>query len=105
MTNASGPVTPYSAVARTFHWVTVAAVVVLIIVGLTMVYRGNALNIWDSTTNALYSSHKLLGFLLLWFIVARLIYRLTAGAPPPEPTLEPWQRTGSEIVHWVLYGL
>ena len=76
--------TPYSRAARYFHWVTAAAVLVMVIVGVTMTYRGAVLNIWDATTNALYSSHKLLGFLLLWFVLARLLFRLIKGAPPPE---------------------
>src|SRR5258706_1271458 len=97
--------TPYSRTARIFHWTTVAAVAVMVGVGLTMTYRGGVLNIWDATTNALYSSHKLLGFLLLWFVLARLSFRLMFGAPPPEPTLEAWQRIGSSAVHWLLYAL
>ena len=58
----------YSPVARTLHWITVAAVFVMIPVGLTMSYRGNVLNIWDGLTNGLYSAHKLTGFLLLWLM-------------------------------------
>lgn len=34
----------YSPVARTLHWITVAAVFVMIPVGLTMSYRGNVLD-------------------------------------------------------------
>ena len=48
----------YSPVARTLHWITVAAVLLMIPVGLTMSYRGNVLNIWDGLTNGLYSAHK-----------------------------------------------
>lgn len=93
----------YSPVARTLHWVTVAFVALMIPVGLVMAYRGNTLNIWDETTNNLYSTHKLVGFTLLWIVLVRIAYRLWHGAPPPEPTLEPWQRIGSGIVHTLLY--
>ncbi|MFO7296935.1 MAG: cytochrome b [Pseudomonadota bacterium] len=103
--NTDPPVERYSAVARAFHWITVAFVAVQVPIGLAMVYRGYDLNIWDETTNSLYSTHKLLGFILLWVVLARLAYRLVHGAPKPEPTLEPWQRTGSAIVHWLLYVL
>ncbi|KRE16103.1 hypothetical protein ASE66_10070 [Bosea sp. Root483D1] len=95
----------YSPVARALHWITAAAVFVMVPVGLAMTYRGNTLDIWDGVTDALYSSHKLTGFLLLWLGVGRLIYRLVHGAPPDEPTLEWWQKAGSHIVHWALYGL
>ena len=99
------PVEVYSPVARTLHWLTVAFVAVLIPVGIAMTYRGNTLNIWDDTTNNLYSLHKLAGFTLLWVVVLRIVYRLWNGAPSPEPTLEPWQRVGSTVVHFSLYAV
>jgi cytochrome b561 len=95
----------YSPTARRLHWWTVALVFVMIPLGFGMVYRGTTLNIWDGLTNALYSVHKLLGFIVLWLVVARLIYRLRNGAPPDEPTLEWWQKLASHITHWSLYGL
>jgi cytochrome b561 len=105
MTDQNSTLHRYSATARTFHWITVAAVVVMVPLGFTMAYRGNVLNIWDDTTNNLYSAHKLIGFTLLWVLLARLIYRLVRGAPPPEPTLESWQVAGSHVVHWLLYAI
>ena len=95
----------YSSAARQFHWITVAFLAVLIPVGMYMEYRGNDLNIWDGLTNNLYSLHKLLGFTVLWLVLARLVYRLRNGAPPDEPTLEPWQKLASHLTHWGLYAL
>jgi cytochrome b561 len=92
----------YNAGSRHFHWVTAGFVAVMVPVGVIMSERGER-NIWDGTTNALYSSHKLAGFTLLFILVARLAWRLIKGAPPDEPTLEPWQRTLSHIVHGGLY--
>lgn len=105
LTATAGQPPVYSAVARRLHWITVAAVFVMLPLGLTMTYRGNTLNLWDGLTNGLYSSHKLLGFLILWLSAGRLIYRLVKGAPPDEPTLEWWQKAGSHLLHWALYGL
>lgn len=99
------PVEVYSPTARMFHWLTVALIAVQIPIGFYMVYRGGALNIWDSLTNNLYSSHKLIGFIVLWLIAARLFYRLTQGAPADEPTLEPWQKAVSHVTHWAIYAL
>jgi cytochrome b561 len=104
-TGGAGQAESYSPLARALHWLTVAAVFVLIPLGLAMSYRGNTLDIWDGVTDALYSSHKLLGFLVLWLSAGRLIYRLAHGAPPDEPTLEWWQKAASHLVHWALYGL
>jgi cytochrome b561 len=100
----SAPGTAYSPMARSFHWVTVVFVMALVILGEAMTYRSKK-DIWDGLTNGLYSAHKLLGFTLLWIIVARLLYRLTQGAPADEPTLEPWQKIASHVTHWSLYGL
>lgn len=95
----------YSAVARHLHWVTAGAILVMVPLGLTMTYRGNTLNIWDGLTDSLYSTHKLLGFFVLWLVAGRLAYRLLKGVPPDEPTLLWWHRAASHVVHWLLYGL
>ncbi len=95
----------YNPMARMFHWLTVGLIAVQIPIGLYMTYRGGDLNIWDATTNNLYSSHKLIGVIILLLIAARLTYRLTQGAPAHEPTLEPWQKIVSELTHWAIYAL
>jgi cytochrome b561 len=95
----------YSTAARRFHWWTVAFVAVQIPVGLYMAYRGNTLNLWDGLTNTLYSSHKLSGIIIFCLVLARLLYRLSHGAPPPEPTIEPWQLAAANFNHWGMYLL
>ena len=94
----------YSPAARALHWLTVAFVAVQVPLGLYMVWRGNATN-FDPATGRLYDLHKLLGFLLLIVVVARLAYRLGQGAPADEPTIEGWQKAASHLTHWTLYGL
>ncbi len=94
----------YSLSARWFHWITFLFVAVLIPTGIVMADRG-ARDIWDSLTNNLYSTHKLIGFTLLWMIVLRLGYRLFFGTPQPEPGLLSWQRTLSRANHWAMYAL
>lgn len=95
----------YSPFARGLHWATVAFLLVLYPLGEAMTYRGKHLDIWDGLTNGLYSTHKLLGFTLFWLVLARLVYRVRNGAPPDEPTIEPWQRLASHVTHWSLYAL
>lgn len=101
----SGSIEIYSPTARAFHWIVAFLILIQIPVGVYMVYRGSDLGIWDSVTNNLYSGHKLSGVIILTLVVLRLLYRLTAGAPKPEPTIEPWQHTVSELNHWALYLL
>jgi len=36
-------------------------------------------------------------------VLARLIYRLSHGAPPDEPTLTWWQKGAAHLNHWGLY--
>lgn len=100
----NAPVHVYSAAARHLHWLTVAFVFCMVPIGVIMADRGER-NIWDATTNALYSGHKLAGFILMFILVARLAYRLVKGAPPDEPTLEPWQKLVSHLTHWAIYAL
>ena len=95
----------YSPTARRFHWWTLVLVAIQVPLGLYMAYRGNTLGIFDGLTNNLYSSHKLIGITIFVVVLARLLYRLTHGAPADEPTLEWWQKAGSHLNHWSLYAL
>ena len=95
----------YSPAARRFHWWTVALVAIQVPLGFYMAYRGNDLNIWDGLTNALYSSHKLLGLIILVLVIARLGYRIAHGSPRPEPTITTWQRELGALSHEWIYLL
>jgi cytochrome b561 len=94
----------YSTTARALHWITVVIIAAQIPLGVYMVRRGNATN-FDATTNTLYSTHKLIGFCLLWLVVIRLLYRLGRGAPADEPTILWWHKAGAHLTHWGLYAL
>jgi cytochrome b561 len=101
---AGGRTAVYSALARQFHWITAGFVLMLAPVGMYMVERGKATN-FDALTNTLYSSHKLAGFLVLWFVLARLIYRLTRGAPAEDPAMPARMRLAASATHWAMYAL
>jgi cytochrome b561 len=101
---APGEGPTYSTAARRFHWWTFALVAVQIPVGLFMVRYGAATD-FAFPTGQLYDAHKIMGLVILVLVAARLIYRLTRGAPPDEPTIEPWQRIVGRINHWALYVL
>ncbi|MBX9925913.1 MAG: cytochrome b/b6 domain-containing protein, partial [Hyphomicrobiaceae bacterium] len=96
--------TGYSATAKFFHWTVATLVVITVPIGFIMADRGRA-NIWDATTNQLYSAHKLIGLTILALMLARLAYRLTAGAPEPAASLSAAQRMISGAVHWGFYVL
>ncbi|MEM7751081.1 MAG: cytochrome b/b6 domain-containing protein [Pseudomonadota bacterium] len=95
----------YGLAARFFHWLTVFMLLLTVPIGFAMTYRGGELKIWDATTNALYSSHKLLGFLILLIVVARLINNRVAGTPPDEPTMKKIFKVAAHGTHHLLYLL
>jgi cytochrome b561 len=90
----------YSPAQRGLHWATAVVVFLLLPVGVLMTNLGQG-----GFTNALYEMHTSVGLLALVIVLFRLGVRLLRGAPPPEPSLTPWERTVSEIVHKALYGL
>jgi cytochrome b561 len=100
---AAGEAT-YSVAARRFHWWVFALLAVQIPVGLFMVRYGAATN-FAEPTGKLYDGHKVLGLVILLLVIARLVYRLVNGAPPDEPTLQPWERIVSHATHWAIYAL
>ena len=59
--------------------------------GVFMVKYGARTN-FAAPTGQMYDTHKLIGMLILLFVIARFAYRMLNGAPGDEPTLEPWQR-------------
>lgn len=95
----------YAPPARWFHWVTVAFILVLPVVGQIMVDDDNPFKLSDAFRAQMTSMHRTFGFILLWTIVARLFYRARNGAPADEPSLQSWEKTASHAVHWVLYAL
>lgn len=94
----------YSTGARHFHWWTVLLIAIQLPLGLYMVWYGATTN-FAAPTGTMYDTHKLIGMLILLFVIARFSYRMMHGAPGDEPTLEPWQRLISHITHWAIYAL
>jgi cytochrome b561 len=94
----------YSSLQKALHWTTALAVIVMVPLGFYMVQRYFATDN-DPLTVRLFDVHKLIGFLLLWLVVIRVVVRLRRGTPPPPPTLAPVQRIAAEAVHGMLYLL
>lgn len=103
-TDAGSAHETYSAGARHFHWWTVALIAIQLPLGVVMTKYAESTN-FAPPTGQMYDTHKLLGMLILLFVIARLAYRVLHGAPGDEPTLEPWQRIISHVTHWAIYAL
>ncbi len=90
----------YSAIAKSLHWGIAAAVLLIIPIGIIMRLLGPG-----TLQNVLYTTHRSLAVLVLALMLVRLAYRLVHGVPAPDPSLEPWQRIVSHLVHLSLYAL
>ncbi|MBX2805289.1 MAG: cytochrome b [Hyphomicrobiales bacterium] len=86
--------------SKLLHWLVAICVLIMIPAGFTMNLVGPG-----DLQNGLYTVHRSLGVLVLILMIVRLLNRLIAGAPPPEPTLTVMQRVVSHIVHMALYVL
>lgn len=90
----------YSGFSKLLHWLVAISVIVMIPIGIAMVRVGPG-----DLQNVFYTVHRSLGVLVLGLMIIRLLNRLIAGAPPPEPTLTAMQRAVSHVVHMSLYAL
>lgn len=87
-------------VSQAFHWLIVVLILALAIVGLTMGELPRTPKyFW------VYTAHKSLGITVLALMLARLAWRLYAGAPAPVAGTPGWQARVANITHWLLYAL
>ncbi len=96
----------YTLVQRLLHWLIALLVLLALGIGMTLGFLG-----FDGTlatfgkmgTDALYTSHKTIGIMVLAFMLLRLGFRLSKGAPPYQPPLSGFERVASHTVHGLLY--
>ena len=90
----------WGAVSQAFHWLIVLLILVLAIVGLTMGELPRTPKyFW------VYTAHKSLGITVLALMLARLGWRLYAGAPAPVAGTPGWQAAIANLTHWLLYAV
>jgi cytochrome b561 len=99
-TLAAPPAEGYSGIAKTLHWLMALVILSALPIGIALdkVPEG-------PIQNTLYDIHRSLGACVLFLALIRLAYRVTQGAPPPEPTLTAFERIVSHAVHMLLYVL
>ncbi len=90
----------YPATSKLLHWTVAACVLTTAPVAIAMSRVADG-----PLKNALYDFHKSLGVLILVLMILRVVNRLVAGAPAPEPEIAHWQKVVSSFVHTALYVL
>ncbi len=94
------PVDRWGGVSQTLHWLIALLILVLGIVGLTMGELPKTPKyFW------VYTAHKSLGLSVLALVIARLAWRVFAGAPQPVAGTPHWQERIASATHWLLYVL
>ncbi len=90
----------YPAALMALHWIMAAFILATIPIGYVMgdMEPGPG-------QDRMYHLHRSIGVTVLALAIVRLVLRRRLGAPPPEPTLEPWQKVASKAVHHTLYVL
>jgi cytochrome b561 len=91
---------PYSATAKSLHWIIVALLIVQYTIGFLMPeIRRN------TTPEGLVGLHVSFGAIILALVLVRAGWRIVYGAPPAPPGLPVWQALASSTVHFLLYVL
>jgi cytochrome b561 len=90
---ASDNVTGYDPVWKTVHWLTVATVLALFLLG----------GIMSRGTPVLIMWHESLGIFVLMLTLARLLWRTTHVPPPLPGGLRPWEAVAAVAVHKLFY--
>ena len=85
----------YGLLSRLNHWITAAAFLGALGLGLTMAYGGLA----REEVSALMDWHKLLGIAVLLYGIWRVGWRIAEGFPAAEKSMPLWQARTSKAVH------
>lgn len=97
---AGAPV--YSPLQQGVHWLQALLIFATLPLGV-IIGKAAPGQFSDATMDGLYNTHRSLGFLVLAVAVLRVLVRVSKGAPPPVPTLTPFERIASTAVHHLLY--
>ncbi len=90
----------WGAVSQSLHWLIVLLIFGLAVVGLTMGDLPKTPKyFW------VYTAHKSTGITVLVLVIARLAWRLYAGAPRPVPNTPGWQHAIATVTHVLLYAI
>ena len=90
----------YDGVAKAFHWLVVAMLIVQYSVALVLAWF-----LPKSAEDGLATWHFSMGSSILVVMLARLAWRLTHTPPPPPKDLSPRLQRLSRATHWIFYAV
>ncbi|MEM7709590.1 MAG: cytochrome b [Pseudomonadota bacterium] len=85
----------YGLISRVNHWLTAAAFLAALGIGLVIDYAG----LPDEQVFALYDWHMLFGSIVLVYGIWRVGWRIAKGLPPPVAGAPRWQEVAAKVVH------
>ncbi len=88
----------HDTLARLLHWMTVAALAIMIPVGMAMTSAG-----FGAIGDELYIVHKNLGVIILLLVAFRIAWRLIRRPEPLPASVPPLQRRIAGTTHALLY--
>ena len=95
-----GAVPAYTVTARVLHWITAAAILLMLPLGWA------SANEWGGTwQDSLYDLHRSIGAALIPLVLVRVIYRITHPPLPLPEAIPPLQRLAAAGTHGALYAL
>ena len=95
-----GAVPAYTVTARVLHWITAAAILLMLPLGWA------SANEWGgSWQDWLYNLHRSIGAALIPIVLVRVIYRITHPPLPLPEAIPPLQRLAAAGTHGALYAL
>ncbi len=92
--------TTYDSVSKTLHWVTAAAILVLLALGWTM----GDLEDGPAKLDA-YQWHKSIGIAILALTLFRVMWRLAKPALALPDSMRTWEKWAAKLVHFGFYVL
>lgn len=98
----------YSGLQISLHWLIMVMVVVQVVIGDDMTEMVDAMEEGESVSSGVSlwgTVHYWLGLAILAAMLARLVVRMTQGAPSHAGSQSSWQNAAAAALHWGFYAV
>lgn len=96
--------------SKSFHWIIAVGILVIVPVAyvMTATFSGSGKfpeGRWETVHNWFARTHHSIGLMILFLVIARLIWRWRNPVPDMPSDLAPWQKALATANHFALYAL